>query len=185
MKGAEKPTSDLVLLRKTGQKNQAAFEELYRRYEQRIYRFVVSKCWNPAEADDIFHDVMMTVWRNASEFKGKSTVASWMFAIAYRKLVDRHREIERQRRYTLLSDPHNLPNDQFDQVLAKTQARNIRGCVEKLTTCQRQVVELAFYQDLSYPIIADKVQVPEGTVKTRIHYAKKKLRYQLKRDGWA
>ena len=68
--------------------DKAAFAGFYREMERPVYRFIASKLKDPHEAADLLHDVFMEIWRNADKFEGRSTVKTYVFGIAYRKVMD-------------------------------------------------------------------------------------------------
>ncbi|MEL6167936.1 MAG: sigma-70 family RNA polymerase sigma factor [Pseudomonadota bacterium] len=155
--------------------DKAALSGLYRALETPLYKFIRSRLNDPHEAADLHHDVFMEIWRKAGSFEGRSTVKTWVFGIAYRKVIDRFRKGAR----TDLKD--EVP-DQIDDApnpeaaLAATQeAGHVRHCLDELKDEHRLAVTLAFYQDLGYREIAEIAKVPEGTVKTRVYHAKQLL----------
>lgn len=170
--------TDNELLERIARQERAAFDTFYRRHEKRIYHFILKKMNDPSEAYDILHEVFMEIWRKADRFEGRSKVSTWFFGIAFNKSIDRLRK----------KMPDQFPEDQdmdiedeevlnpMELVSATEEATLIAKCVEKLGEAQRAVVQLAFYEDMSYPEIAKIIERPEGTVKTRIFHAKQALK---------
>lgn len=168
-------SDDQELLRRIAQSDQTAMRELYGRYHDPAFGFVMSRGADHAAAADVVHDTMLEVWRSASKYSGKSSVKSWMFAIARNKLVDRFRKSAR------LSLTDNIPEPPDDApnpeaiAISLEEAERVRTCLEGLKEDHRTAIRLAFYEDLSYDEISEVEEVPVGTIKTRIFHAKKLL----------
>jgi len=143
--------------------------------EKPLFRFIQSRLNDPFESSDILHDVFMEVWKSAGRFEGRSKVQTWIFGIAYRKVIDLHRKRGRQ----VLTDevPESIDEDaDTEACLASGQeAEHVRHCLETLKEDHRSAISLAFYEDMTYGEIAEVAGVPEGTIKTRIFHAKKLL----------
>ena len=84
------------LLTQVAHGDRQALGALYRALEKPVFRFVLSRSNDPFELSDILHDVFMEVWRSAGRFEGRSKVQTWIFGIAYRKVIDLHRKRWRQ-----------------------------------------------------------------------------------------
>jgi RNA polymerase sigma-70 factor (ECF subfamily) len=154
----------------TGDKN--ALADLYRALEKPVFRFIRSRLNDPFEAADILHDVFMEVWRSASRFEGRSKVQTWIFGIAYRKVIDAHRRRGRQDVTDDLPEEIDESIDTEACIAAGQEAAHVRHCLETLSAEHRSAISLAFYEDMAYAAIAEVTGVPEGTVKTRIFHAK-------------
>lgn len=152
----------------------------YRGFEQRVYAFALKRLSDPTDAADVLNDVMMQVWRTADRFEGRSKVSTWLLGIANHKVLDRLRQRGRQ--------PDSLDDDNqhcelvddnaasgFSLIQNAEHAGFVRRCMERLNDFQRQVVHLTFFEELSYPEIAEVLACPAGTVKTRMFHAKKVL----------
>jgi len=156
----------------------AAFEALYRRYHPRLSRFLHRMLRPEHLIDEVLNDTLYVVWNQAERFNGTSKVSTWIFAIAYRKAL---KALSRH------DDP--LPDgDEEDQVAADAgdrpearmslaQARAAIGtALRQLSADQRAAVELTYFHGFSYPEIAQIVECPTDTVKTRMFHARKRLR---------
>lgn len=164
-----------ALLKRVAKKDKAAFAALYREMEKPLFRFVQVKLNDPFQSSDILHEVFLEVWKNAGRFEGRSTAKSWMFGIAYRKVMDVFRKTSK----VDLRD--EMPEQEDDApageacLLASEEADHVRHCLNELKPQQRGAVEMAFFEDMSYREIAEAMEVPEGTVKTRVFHAKQLL----------
>lgn len=156
-----------------------AFVTLYRNLERPVFRFIQSRMNDPFQSADIMHDVFLEVWRNAGTFQGKSSVKTWVLAIAYRKTIDLFR---RQRRIVDLDEFPDVADDDpsaLECIWAAQERDMLKECLATLKPAHRAAVELTFFQDMSYGDIAAVENVPEGTVKTRVFHAKKLLLHCL------
>jgi len=164
-----------AIVARIGTGDRGAFEEFYRAYERLLYRFILSKLNDPHEAADILHDVFMEIWRAADRFEGRSKVQTWLFGIAWRKVIDR---LRKHGRITVTDDLPDVADDSPDAaacLVAGQEAAHVRHCLGELKEDHRMAVTLAFYEDMSYGQIAEIAGVPEGTIKTRVFHAKKLL----------
>ena len=156
-------------------RDRAALAALYRDLERPVYRFILSKMNDPHEAADILQDVFIEIWRSAERFEGRSAVKTWVFGIAYRKSID---AIRRKGRIDLTDAPPEQEDDSPDMascIAASQEAEHVRACLETLSEGHRSVVGLTFYDDMSAPEISSVTGIAEGTVRSRLHHAKRLL----------
>jgi RNA polymerase sigma-70 factor (ECF subfamily) len=164
------------LLAAVARGSEAALEQLYRAAHARVYAFALKRVRNPVEAAEILNEVMLEVWRHAARFEGRSKALTWILGIAHHKALDalrrRHGEVH--------AEPDaDIADEDADVESAWTGAENaewLRRCLERLSDAHRTVVHLAFFDDLAYPEIAQIVDCPVGTVKTRMFHAKRLLK---------
>lgn len=178
----EQPAGELSeLLQAVAGGDTDALAELYRRLESSIYGFAMSRLGDRDQAAEVLHEVMLEVWRKAGTFRGRSRPLTWILGIARYKILDAHRRSQRWR-------PEPPPDEDLPdtsapapfELLHRDDRRNaVRSALAGLSDDHREVIHLAFYQDLSYPEIARLLDIPEGTVKTRVFHAKKAMRSRL------
>ena len=168
--------ADLRLIALVGRGDGEAFNELYRKYQTRLTRFLANLVRQPQIIEEVLDDTLMVVWERASDFKGESKLSTWIFAIAYRKAM------KALRRYDAPIEDHDAenrasheasPEDAFGQTRLH---RLLRGAIAELSPDHRGVVELTYFQDLSYREIAEIMDCPVDTVKTRMFYARRQLK---------
>jgi RNA polymerase sigma factor (sigma-70 family) len=167
------------LLARTAQGDKSAFSALYRTLERPVYRFIASKLNDPHEAADILNEVFMEIWRAAGRFEGRSAVKTWIFGIAYRKTMDHFRKTARVSVSDDIPEVADESPDALTCLASAQEAEHVRHCMGTLSPDHRSAIELAFYEDLSYPEIAGITGIAEGTVKTRVFHAKKLLMHCL------
>jgi len=165
-------------------RDRAALKLLYDRYAPRVFRFVIRMMKDEAKAQELVNDVMLEVWKGAAGFEGRSAVSTWILGIA------RFRTLNALRGYKPATvdlddspeqaDPASDPNMQQDRAQLKPL---LRQALDRLSPEHREVLELTFFQGCSCREIAEIVQCPENTVKTRMFHARNKLKPLLERLG--
>lgn len=176
---------DCQSLERVAEGDRRAFERLYRAYYPRIFGYVLRVCRRPDLVEEVVSDTLLTVWRSAARFDGRSRVSTWVFGIAYRKTLKRL--ARRDGRETPIAD-----GDAAEPAVAPVGSRRLergelRAALDRaladLSPEQRAVVELAYFHDLSYLEVAEIVGCPVNTVKTRMFHARRKLRDRLPELG--
>lgn len=166
---------DQDLIRGIGSGDKRAMRALYIRYNGALYGFAMSRCGNAELSSDCVHDTMIDVMRSASRYSGKSSVKTWLFAIARNKLVDALRKRGKLSFVAEVPESEDqAPNPEAAAVAAEESER-LRRCIDGLSVTHRTAIRLAFLEELTYPEIAEIEAVPLGTIKTRIHHAKQAL----------
>lgn len=182
--GSNPPQAELHLcdlLARISHSDKAAMKELYELIAPALGQFIKARTGDPAEAADVVQDAFLEVWRTAGRFEGRSSVKTWIFAIARFNLIDRLRKKGREEPLDEDFDAPD-PSPQPQALLeAASDTQQVRLCIDKLPRAQARAVRLAFYDELSYGEIAEIEGIPEGTVKTRIFHAKKILAQCLTR----
>lgn len=176
---------EIAWVRQIAQGDEEAFEKLFRCYALRIFRFALGYLNDGSLAEEVVQETMIAVWKGAKHYKEQSQVSSWILGIARNKALDRARA--RQREPELLQeklDRRASSRATPEQIAQReTQIERVRRALEKLSPEHREVMLLAFYNDLSYSEIAQILNCPEGTVKSRVYYAKEQLKKILSEDG--
>ena len=168
---------DCTLLEHIAAGDIKAMNAFFNRHQHRVYAFALRRLNDPADAADVLNDVMLQVWQGAGRFANHSKVTTWLLAIANHKILDIYRKRGRNLYEELdenIADEGNDPP--LLDILRAQHSTLLARCLDKLPDRQRQVVHLAFYEDMSYQDIAATVNCPTGTVKTRMMHAKEKLK---------
>ena len=165
--------------------DRAAFERLYDAYQRPLFRYFLHFVHMVEVAEELTDDVLVEVWKNAARFHGRSKPSVWVFGIAYHKAMDALR-----RRRPPVVDLHAVENAPDDERLAPEAAalhESVRNDVAlslaTLSAEHRAVLVLTFGHGYGYAEIAQIVGCPVNTVKTRMFYAKKRLKETLERRG--
>jgi RNA polymerase sigma-70 factor (ECF subfamily) len=152
-----------------------AFERLYRRYYERLFRFSLRVTGRIHLVGDVINETMMVVWRRASEYRAAAQVSTWIFGIAYRKSL---KALARDGRHTAepIDDVPEIELQMPETVDREAMHAAIRQAVACLPPDHRAVVDLTFHFNRSYEEIAQILGCPVGTVKSRMFHARAKLR---------
>jgi RNA polymerase sigma-70 factor, ECF subfamily len=158
-----------------------AVAELYDRHARPIYSLALRILGDSTEAEDIVQEVFSQAWRQASRYStSRGAVAAWLLTLARSRAIDRLRA--RRARPVGVSDDRvtdqlvdaGPPVDSL--VLSSEQVARVRAALDELPLLQRAAIELAYFEGLTHAEIADRLEQPLGTVKTRIRLAMLKLR---------
>jgi RNA polymerase sigma-70 factor (ECF subfamily) len=158
-----------------------AFERLYERFERRAFQYALSIVRDRSVAEEILVDTMTSVWDGASRFGGRSQVSTWILGIARHKALDalgRGPKVEA----VPLEESEELPDDRESAAELLDRhgaATRMREALATLSQDHREILRLAFFEELHYEEIARLLDIPVNTVKTRVYYAKQQLKNRL------
>jgi RNA polymerase sigma-70 factor (ECF subfamily) len=185
----DRQKEDARLVLRMAQGDKAAFAEIYDRFSRPLYATAMRVVNDATEAQDIVHDVFITLWEKASTFEaGRGSAFAWAVTLVRNRAIDRVRM--RRRRSELLSSsaPADLGYDENppgagadDNAALGDQAQVVRAAVATLPLEQKRALELAFFSGLTQQQIAEQLSEPLGTVKARIRRGLLKLRDSLPR----
>ena len=161
-----------------------AFAELFDYFAPRLKSYMMRLGASDGEAEDLVQDVMITVWRKAGMYdRRQASVSTWIFRVARNRRIDVHR---RNRRPDLEPDDPVLspaPAEQPEETVNRAQIEDVvRRELVRLPEEQLVLLQAAFYEGLSHSEIAEKYNLPLGTVKSRIRLAFGRLRGYLEDD---
>ncbi|WP_374371902.1 sigma-70 family RNA polymerase sigma factor [Dongia sp.] len=177
-------TPDGKLLSGIARGDKTAFTEFYQRHNRALFAFLVKLVRERELAEEVLSETMLEIWRQAGRFEGKSSVTTWLFSIGHHKAVSRLRK----KREVALDDEvaANIEDGSpMPDALAADQdmSRLLQGLMERLSLDHREILQLAYFQEFSVHEIAEVLDLPENTVKTRMFYARQKLKSMLEASG--
>ena len=174
----------LRLLERIGQRDEAAFRELYRGFSRRLYAYVLRQLGDPAQAEEIVADTLYEVWRAPSKFRGDSQFSTWLIGIARNKVLMAFRSRKPDHQHEDIADvTDTIAADDpsaFELLAQQQRHEGVRHCMSRLSDDHRECIHLVFYEGLSLAEVASLQACPEGTVKTRLFHARQKLKTCLK-----
>ncbi len=161
--------SDRDLMARVAEGDEAAFRALYDRFADRVYRYAYTLLRTKHLAEEVVQETMIAVWKGAAKYAGRSKPSTWIFGIARNQAYSLVRKESRRERVPDVSlvEPDPAPAVQRQERVARALAT--------LSDDHREVVFLTFYEGLSYPEIAAILDIPAGTVKSRMYHAKRRL----------
>jgi RNA polymerase sigma-70 factor (ECF subfamily) len=149
--------------------DEEAFRAFYERFADRVFRYGLTLLRNRHLAEEVAQETMIAVWKSAGKFQGRSKVSTWVFGVARNKALDL---IRREKRGDRVPDRSLVTPDPAP---ALRRQELVGAAMRRLPEAQREVVFLTFYEGLSYGEIAGILGIPEGTVKSRMYHAKRRL----------
>ena len=178
-----KKFDDETLLRLIASAQENALGELYDRYGRLVYSMALNTVGEPTLAEEITQDVYLRVWEKAGTYRSdQGKVITWLASIARYRAIDvlRRQSVRPEGNRAILSeeDAFELPDpiNTEDQVEISQRKQHIRNAIAQLPEEQRRALAMAFFQGYSHTEIAEILNEPLGTVKTRIRLAMQKLR---------
>ena len=159
-----------------------AFQKLYSEYAPRVKTYMMQQGADPALAEELAQETLLTVWRKASQYSpDRGTAAAWIFTIARNLRIDR---LRKDVRWQSLPDEQAeaIPSEaagQDEMVLIDQRRVRVQAALADLPPDQRTVVTLAYIEGLSHSEIAEKLSTPIGTIKSRMRLAYQKVRDAL------
>jgi RNA polymerase sigma factor (sigma-70 family) len=181
--------SDEILMARYARGDVAAFEELYRRHELRVWRYVERNIRNRATADEVMQEVWFAVARDAARYTPSARFTTWLFTIAHNRMIDSVRKSRQPMSLEKLgyeAEPviRQLTTDPADDplgaALARDDAMTLSRAMQELPQEQRDAFLLQMEADLSIEEIAAITGSSFETTKSRLRYARTKLRELLK-----
>jgi RNA polymerase sigma factor (sigma-70 family) len=167
------------LLARVAARDLQAFERLYRIYQPRLTRFLTTLLRRPQLIEEVLDDTMMVVWQSAASFRGSSKPSTWIFAIAYRKAHKAKARwpepVEEPEFDTRVSNDPGPDDELHHQRLHES----LMLAMDQLSPDHRAVVDLTYFHGLGYRDIAEIVDCPVDTVKTRMFHARRRLRQAM------
>jgi RNA polymerase sigma-70 factor (ECF subfamily) len=173
---ARESSSDKALIRRIAAGDRSAMQALFARYRVALYRWLLRLVDDDALAEDLLSEVFLDVWRQAASFEGRSSVSTWLLAIArYKALSARRRRTDAELDEATVSTVPDMADDPEVALQKKNRAEALRQSLPRLSLEHREVIDLAYYHGRSVKEIAEIVGINEATVKTRMFYARRKL----------
>lgn len=166
-------TTDLEeLLRQVARQDVEAFATLYDRTRARVYGLVTRVLRDPGYSEETTQDIFLQVWRSAKDYDpAAGSPMAWLMTLAHRRAVDRVRSeqasSQRESRYGAANvDP---PADHVaDSVILREERRQVADCLGSLTDVQRECIQLAYYDGLTYAQVSERLSANLATIKSRM-----------------
>lgn len=177
---------DYLLLQLVSEGNEDAFSVLYKRHSPVLLRYAANLLNGDVSlAADIVDEAMFQIWKSASAFQGKAKPSTWMHSITRNKLIDYLRKNSDNR---LDKDLLRMSMDKVSpsaeaSLMQASAEKDLFRFMEKLSAEHREILALAYFQELTIKEIAGMLKISENTVKTRMFYARQKMKTILQGAG--
>ncbi len=174
-------TADLdALLRRVAQRDRDAFAAFYDATRSRVYGMVVRVLRDHGYSEETTQEIYLQVWRTAESYDpAAGSALSWLLTLAHRRAVDRVRSeqaaTQRDSRYGASTVDRDVDHVS-DAVISGEERRRVTACLGGLTDVQRECIELAYYQGLTYVQVSEKLSANLATIKSRMRDALRGLR---------
>jgi RNA polymerase sigma-70 factor (ECF subfamily) len=176
--------TEVVLLQRIAGGDRDAFAELYNRLQRPLFGYLMKLVREREMVEDVLNETLLEVWRQAARFEGRSSVNTWVFSIAHHRAVSRLRKRREssldEEQAAAIEDEGPTPDVKAE---SNDMSRLIARLMEQLSFEHREILHLAYYQEFSVQEIADALDLPPNTVKTRMFYARQRLKVLLQQSG--
>ena len=175
----ERRAEEAALLLRIREKDERAIEALYARYSGPLYSLAYQVTGADRFAQEVVQEVFVAVWKDAGRFDpSRGALSSWLFALARHKAIDLVRKEANVRKHTADVDLElrEADDDVDREAWLRLRRDTVRAAITQLPETQRTALELAFFAGLTHVEVAEKLDIPLGTAKTRIRTALLKLR---------
>lgn len=162
------------------ERDKKAFRALFTHFAPRVKAFLMRSGADASLAEECAQEVMATLWQKAHLFDpSRASAATWIFTIARNRKIDAIRKMKRPEPEDLPWGPESEP-DQEDVLALQQESTKLGDAIAQLPQKQRELIEQAYFGDLSHSEIADATGLPLGTIKSRIRLALDRLRHAMK-----
>jgi len=175
--------NDEPLAKRLAAGDESALHDLVDEYGRSMFAYALRLTNDPAKAEDVLQDVLVTVWRKASSYRGEGRFIAWLLGIVHHTAMNamRHDSILiTEEMEESLPSPSGSPEAQAQQ---NQQGAWVREGLKSMSAEHRAVLELVFYNGLSLEEVSKICQCPLGTVKSRLAYARQHLKGILMREN--
>ena len=184
---------DFQLVRASRAGDQEAFGELVRKYQGKIYALAYGMVGNHADADDLAQEIFLKTYRNIAKFRFKSSFYTWLYRIGLNTIISRRKKLRGDTHLELKpqvldveGSPYlssRLGGEKGDRAMSsKEMKKDISRAIDTLSDKHKEVVVMHDVEGMPHSEIAEILSVSEGTVRSRLHYARARLRKEL--TGW-
>lgn len=179
--------SDETLLESAAKGSQRAFEALMDRYMRVVYSYIALRA-SSADAADILQETMLAVWQGISGFDRRSSLKTWLLAVARRKLCDFYRARQSERELSMSEAFPDSCGEEFDidsgedMAAGITERLDAAAAIKSLDAGERELIYLIFEAGLTYAEVSEATGIPVGTIKSRMSALRAKLRVLLGED---
>lgn len=167
---------DRMLVTRSLEGDEKAFEHLFTRYREAIRQLLQQRAGSADDADDLLQETFVKVYLHLENYNSQYTFGQWVYTIARNTFIDyvrrRQEELPIDERFSAPASPTPTPEE---SVIRRQQRDQIESYLTALRPQYRRLIEMRFFEEYTYGEIAEKLQLPMGTVKTQIHRAREQM----------
>jgi len=181
---SDRDGADRALMARIARADKAALKTLFLCHQTQVFRFIQRIVRNEAVAEELVNEVFLDVWQHAASYEGRSSVTTWLLRLAHNRAIS----ALRKRREEAWDEEKagEIPDGADDsEVIAQKsdKGRLLRRCIDRLSPEHREIVDLVYYHERSIAEASTILGIPEGTVKTKLFVARKRLSELLREAG--
>jgi RNA polymerase sigma-70 factor, ECF subfamily len=177
MRSSEEIIEEILILRcQIGDRD--ALAQLIERYQEPLLYFINCLSDDCKVAEDVFQNTWLTVLKKISSLKEPGAFSTWLYRIA-RNYV--YKELKYKSEALPINDNIPSPDNSDDELCLVEDVSKMRACLQKLNVVYREILVLRYFEQMSYQQISQVIDCDLGTVKSRIHYAKRSLRQEMEK----
>lgn len=181
--------ADRELMKLVGEKDPAALEWLYDRYERTVYSFAFRMVQDAMTAQEVVQELFLRVWTHSERYdEAQGKLTTWMFAVTRNIAVDMLRSMSVRDRGIPVEDTtlHTMADEYADteaQVELRSEGERMRKVLTELSRDQQQVIDSIYYGGMTQQEVSERYTIPLGTVKSRVRLALKQMKKHLRLEG--
>mgnify|MGYP003295718702 FL=1 len=177
--------NELLLISRARGGDREAFGELVEQYRDNVYRLAYRMCGNAYDADEAAQEAFVAAWRALPNFRGDAKFSTWLYRLTTNAAID---VMRREKRHQTVGDGEMIEvaddADSPQETVERTEKQEaVQKALATLSEEYREVLLLRYMEELDYAEIAEVLQLPSGTVKSRINRAKAALKTALLKSG--
>ncbi|MBQ2783031.1 MAG: sigma-70 family RNA polymerase sigma factor [Oscillospiraceae bacterium] len=177
--------NELLLISRARGGDREAFGELVEQYRDNVYRLAYRMCGNAYDADEAAQEAFVAAWRALPNFRGDAKFSTWLYRLTTNAAID---VMRREKRHQTVGDGEMMEladdADSPQETVERTEQQEaVQKALATLSEEYREVLLLRYMEELDYAEIAEVLQLPSGTVKSRINRAKAALKTALLKSG--
>jgi RNA polymerase sigma-70 factor (ECF subfamily) len=179
------PRSDEALVEAVARADEDALGELYDRFGKVAYGLAYKILQDAALAEDAVQEAFLQIWRSAGAYRPERGKAStWLLTFVHRRAVDLVRREQKRRTLPAVGDPRDSGPGADEAVVARSRREIVQDALRRLPAEQREPIELAYYGGLTQSELAERLDQPLGTIKSRMFTGLQRLRVLLAEAGY-
>jgi RNA polymerase sigma-70 factor (ECF subfamily) len=173
---------DVLLIEKCKKGDMQAYEKLVKKYMKKAYNVALYYTKNPTDAWDISQQGFVNAWKGIKRFNTNSPFFPWLYAIIKNEALSRYKREKKENKKREKTLPLKTINSPEEYLEKKEKIQTLKEALSKLDEEKQEIIYLRHYADMSYKEISETLGLPEGTIMSRLYYARKSLLKEYKKN---